>query len=89
MGLSQMTGDCSNSLTLWLVHTVMEDGLARLLFEEWLLLRQYTERLAVMEIQKMSGEEVTCAEYQGELLALGLRTGAVRLYQPAGQVTPH
>ena len=30
MGLSQMTGDCSNSLTLWLVHTVIKAGLASL-----------------------------------------------------------
>ena len=32
----------TNTFSFWLVHTVMEDGLARLLFEEWLLLRQYT-----------------------------------------------
>ena len=76
----------SNTFTLWLLHTVTEAGLARLIFEEWRLLRQYTERLTELEIKKLSEAEISCAEYQEEVLAVGLRSGAVRLYQPARQV---
>ena len=77
----------SNTFTLWLVHTVLEAGLARTTFQEWLLLRQYTERLRELQIKKLSEEEISCVEYQEDLLAVGLRSGAVRLYQPTRQVT--
>ena len=76
----------SNTFTLWLLHTVTEAGIARLIFEEWRLLRQYTERLTELEIKKLSEAEISSAEYQEEVLAVGLSSGAVRLYQPARQV---
>ena len=81
-----MTESCSNTFTFWLLHTVMEADLPRLLFEEWRLHRQYTERVSVLALKRLSGEEVTCAEYRHHLLALGVRAGAVRLYQAAEQV---
>ena len=86
MGLSQVTADCSNSLTLWLLHTVIKAGLARLVFEEWSLHHHLPERLAVLDIRKMRGQEITSAEYKHQVLAIGLSSGAVRIYQPAGQV---
>ena len=86
MGLSQMTGDCSNSLTLWLVHTVIKAGLASLVFEEWSLHHHQPERAAVLDIRKMKGQEISSAEYKHQVLAIGLSSGAVRIYQPASQV---
>ena len=86
MGLSQVTGDSSNSLTLWLLHTVIKAGLARLVFEEWSLHHHHPERLAALEIRKLRGPEISSAEYQHQVLAIGLTSGAVRIYQPAGQV---
>ena len=86
MGVSPVTGHCSNSFTLWLLHTVTKAGLARLVFEEWSLLHHLRQRLSVLEIKKLRGPEITSAEYQHQVLAIGLSSGAVRLYQPASQV---
>ena len=86
MGVGQVPGDCSNSFTLWLVHTVTKAGLARLVFEEWSLHHHVTQRLALLDIKKMTGAEITSAEYKHQVLAIGLSSGAVRLYQPASQV---
>ena len=86
MGVGQVPGDCSNSFTLWLVHTVTKAGLARLVFEEWSLHHHVTQRLALLEIKKLRGTEITSAEYKHQVLAIGLSSGAVRLYQPTSQV---
>ena len=83
MGLSQVRADCSNSLTLWLLHTVIKAGLARLVFEEWFLHHHTPQRLSVLDIKKLAGPEITSAEYKHQVLAIGLSSGAVRLYQPA------
>ena len=86
MGLSQVTGDSSNSLILWLLHTVTKAGLARLVFEEWALHHHRPERLAALQMRKLRGPEISSAEYKHQVLAIGLTSGAVRIYQPAGQV---
>ena len=81
-----MWGHCSNSFTLWLLHTITKEGLARLVFEEWALHHHVTQRLSLLEIKKLRGAEITSAEYKHQVLAIGLSSGAVRLYQPASQV---
>ena len=86
MGVSQVAGHCSNSFTLWLLHTITKEGLARLVFEEWALHHHVTQRLSLLEIKKLRGAEITSAEYKHQVLAIGLSSGAVRLYQPASQV---
>ena len=86
MGVSQVTADCSNSFTLWLVHTITKSGLARLVFEEWFLHHHTPQRLSVLDIKKLRGSEITSAEYKHQVLAIGLSTGAVRLYQPASDI---
>ena len=83
MGVTQGQTDCYNSFLLWLVHSVMQAGVTRLVFEEWSL--QYKKRLSVLHISKVTGDQITCAEYQHQLLGLGLTSGAVRLYQPASE----
>ena len=85
-GVSPVSESCSNTFTFWLLHTVIEADLPRLLFEEWRLHRQYTDRVSVLALKKLSGEQVTCAEYSHQLLAIGVRSGAVRLYQADVQV---
>ena len=79
-------GHCSNTFTLWLLHTVTMAGRARLVFEEWSLHHHVSQRLSVLEIKKMRGSEITSAEYKHQVLAIGLTSGAVRLYQPDSQV---
>ena len=90
MGVSQVSqvrdGHCSNTFTLWLLHTVTMAGRARLVFEEWSLHHHVSQRLSVLEIKKMRGPEITSAEYKHQVLAIGLTSGAVRLYQPDSQV---
>ena len=86
MGLSQVRGDSSNSVTLWLLLTVTKAGLARLVFEDWSLHHHHPERLAALQMRKLRGPEISSAEYQHQVLAIGLTSGAVRIYQPAGQV---